>query len=877
MRRLFLLIGVSAIAFDPLCAQVVPDRQEAENPSQSNADEQQDDEGIVVTGFRKGELEAVQAKRDNFIVSDAIVSDDIGRLPDQNTAAALRRIPGISVQEDQNEPRFPSIRGLPPTYNRTQVNGAIVATGDNGGSRTVPLDTVPSNFAQRLEVFKTITPEMDPNAIGGIINIVTRSAFDGAGDGSFFNATAAYTLLEQANDIASEKASWRANVQGGTRFGPDDQFGIVGQVNYSIRNYDITQFETATPSFREYTTAGAPVDLGRGNGILVPVQERLFLYNNVRERIGGALALEWQPDSGLYMRVFGTYNRFRDEETRDENRLEQVGNVTNQTPTNGTFASARNVINLNLPITSQEIWNLQYNARLEASDDLRIDFDAIYSGAKGQEIGRGETFRSASSAAFAFDYDTSDFFFEFAPRTPASLANPALHPFLNRTESLNTTDQDIYEGRLNLTYDVSLGATDVELKAGGIFRRTDHLRNQDQTTWTLAAGSAVSYTLADAFLRKPLDVIGGKTFDLAVDRDRALAFFNANRSAFTAATNNVNGDFTVTEDIYGGFVQARTEFGDLEVLGGIRYERTDVASGSVRVAGGVTTPSNAEGRFDSFLPSIHLRWNAAPDFVLRAAWTNTIGRANFGDVTARETLNIIAGAIPTLARGNPNLLPREAMGLDVSAEYYTGNGGLFSVAVFYKDIANEIFTVTSIETIDLQIGRGPEQVEVSRPDNAQSATIFGIEAAVQQSLSFLPKPFDGLGINLNATYVDSDLEVLTTAGPRSLGFFLQPTWAANASLFYENGPFEARLAYNYTGGFLETINQTLPGADQFWKWRDTLDAQIRFRLTPNIDLFIEGENLTDTQRIELTGPNRNLLQESAQYGRALSIGASVVM
>ncbi|QHL92000.1 TonB-dependent receptor plug domain-containing protein (plasmid) [Sphingomonas changnyeongensis] len=421
-------------------------------------------EDIVVTGFRKGELEAVQAKREAFIVSDAIVSDDIGRLPDQNTAAALRRIPGISVQEDQNEPRFPSIRGLPPTYNRTQVNGAIVATGDNGGSRTVPLDTVPSNFAQRLEVYKTVTPEMDPNAIGGIINIVTRSAFDS--DGPFLNATTAFTLLEQANDIASERASWRANAQAGTRFGADQQFGIVGQVNYSLRNYDITQFETATPSFREYTGAGAPVDLGRGNGIPVPVQERLFLYNNVRERIGGALALEWQPGQGVYMRLFGTYNRFKDNETRDENRLEQVGNVTNQTATTGTFASARNVINLNLPTTSQEIWNVQYNARVEASDQLRIDADAIYSGAQGKEVGRGETFRSASSAAFAFDYDAADFFFEFAPRTPASLANPALHPFLNRTESLNTTRQDIYEGRLNLTYDAAIGDSEVELKAG---------------------------------------------------------------------------------------------------------------------------------------------------------------------------------------------------------------------------------------------------------------------------------------------------------------------------------------------------------------------------------------------------------------------------
>jgi TonB-dependent receptor len=851
----------------PMAAQAAED--------QAVAAAVRDDQEIIVTGFRKGELEAVAAKKDNFIVSDLIVSDDIGRLPDQNTAAALRRIPGVSVQNDQNEPRFPSIRGLPPTYNRTQVNGAIVATGDNGGSRTVPLDTVPANFAQRLEVYKTITPEMDPNAVGGIINIVTRSALT---EGKpFLNATAAFTDIQQSGNVASDRVSWRANAQGGLTFGPDKQFGVVAQFNYSVRDYDITQFENANPSFREYTAAGAPVDLGRGNGIPVPVQERLFLYNNVRQRTGGALTLEWQANPDLYMRVFGTYNRFKDAETRDENRLEQVGNVTNQTPTTGTFATGRNVINLNLPISSQKIWNVQYNTRWQASDQLRLDVDAIYSGAEGREIGRGETFRSPGNTAFGFNYDTSRFFFDFNPLVPASLGNPALHPFLSRNESLNITRQDIYEGRANLSYKWESGGTEYQVKAGGIFRQIDHSTDQNQTNYTLNAASGVTYTLANAFTRKPLPVVGNKLFDLAIDRDAALAFFTTNRSAFTAATNNINGDFTVTEKVYGGFVQGQIKTGDVEILGGVRYERTDVSSTSVRVQGAVVTPANAEGGFGSFLPSLHLRWNAAPDLVVRAAWTNTIGRANFGDVTARETVNIVAGTLPSLSRGNPDLKPRRSMGLDFSAEYYSSNGGLVSLGLFYKDIKDEIFSVTSIETIDLGLGRGAEQVQVTRPDNAQSATLFGVEAAVQQSLKFLPKPFDGLGVNLNATYVKSKLDVLTSTGPRRLGFFFQPTWAANATIFYENGPFEARLAYNYTGTFLETINQSIPGSDQFWRWRGTMDAQMRFRVTRNIDVFVEGENLTNSGRIELTGPNRDLLQESARFGRTFSFGLSVVM
>ena len=127
-------------------------------------------EEVIVTGQREAQRAAIAVKRETFGIWDVVSADDIGKLPDHNTAAALRRIPGISVMEDQGEPRFPVVRGLRLTYNRTTVDGAIVASVDESG-RTVPLDTVPSVMAGRLEVIKTVTPENDGNAIGGVINV----------------------------------------------------------------------------------------------------------------------------------------------------------------------------------------------------------------------------------------------------------------------------------------------------------------------------------------------------------------------------------------------------------------------------------------------------------------------------------------------------------------------------------------------------------------------------------------------------------------------------------------------------------------------------------------------------------------------------------
>lgn len=866
-------LAISLLIASPSVAQkATADTTDADvQKNKEQSDEDLDANTIVVTGFRASEAESIAAKRDRFIISDSVSADDIGRLPDQNTAAALRRIPGISVQEDQGEPRFPVIRGLPPTYNRTQINGGIVASVDNSG-RAVPLDIVPSTLASRLDVYKTVTPDLDPNAIGGIINIVTKSAF--SENGPFLQLTGALTDYEQSGQIRGEKLSWRANGTIGSTFGPDDQFGVVASASYQIRDSDIPQVETANPSYREYTGAGAPVNLEdpRGNGFIVPVQRRLFLYNNIRERYGAALTLEWQADPTLYVRLFGTYNRMEDDEQRLENRLEQTGNVTDQTPTTGRFQTARNIVGLGRFQNNRTIYNGQFNTRWEPTDNLRLDVDALYSGAELDNPESTEDFRTPAAAPYGFTYNASEFFFTFDPINPAAIADPANYPFNSRGELQRTSNEDVYEGRAAVTLRPN-GTDDLTLKVGGLYRQTDRENDQDFTSFTLPATSAFRYTLADVFTRRPVSIVGGYRFDLGIDSDAANDIFAANRTSFSANANNLTSDFTVTEKAYGGYGQITGRVGNIQAVGGVRYERTDVDTGAVRVVNGVITPANSSGGYDSYLPSFHLRWNAAPRLVLRAAYTTTIGRPDFADITARETISLSANALPTLSRGNPDLRPRRSQGLDGSIEFYQRDG-LLSLAVFYKDIEDEIFSLSTLQNLDLGLGRGPELVQVSQAQNAQSATIFGVEAAIQQSFTFLPAPFDGFGVNLNGTYVDSDLKVLTPTGPRQRGFFLQPEYTANAQLFYDKGRISGRVAYNYIGSFLENINGTIPAADQFWKDHSQLDAQVRFRLTPRIEVFVEGENLTNSGRREVTGPGRDRLQEAAEYGRVFSFGAS---
>lgn len=859
-RSILLNASVSGLVFaaSPALAQ------------QPQQDEEAQLDEIVVTGQARAVQQAIAAKRETFQISDGVSSDDIGRLPDHNTAAALRRIPGVSVQEDQGEPRFPILRGLPSTYNRTTIDGAVVASVGNG-DRTVPLDIVPSTLASRLEVVKTVTPDMDANAIGGVINILTKSAIDEGGP--FFAGTAALGFYEQSGEQRDDKQSGRANFTTGTTFGDRDQFGVVVSASYYLRDSDIPQVEVASPSYREYTATGAPATFGTGNGLLVPIQRRLFYYNNNRERIGGRVGLEWRPFDGLELRAAGLYNAMKDDEERIESRLEQIGPVSNQTVTTGTFAQGRNILGLGRFQIDRSTWALTAGSDWDVTDTIAWSTDFVYSGAELDNPESTEDFRTPNGRAseFGFRYDISGFFPRFDAINPTALDNPATYDFNNRSELLRSSQEDIYEGRTDLEIRTTGFGDRLDFKVGGVLRSTERVFDQDTSSFTPGAG--LVYTLAEAAQPGPGPRIQDiYPFGLRIDSDAAEAFFQANRARFNSSSSNITSDYEVTEDVYAGYGQATLGLGALTVVGGARYEKTEIETASVRINGASVSPVSSEGDYDHWLPSLHATYEIGEDLIVRGAWTNTIGRPNFSSITAREQISL-TGSIPSLSRGNPNLEPRESEGFDLSVEYYIPRGVL-ALGVFTKDIENEIFSLNTVEQLDLGIGRGVEQVNVSQPTNAETAEIKGLELSYQQQWWFLPGWLDGFGVGANATFLDTEFRFRTPTGVRTTGFVLQPDSTYNAQVYYQKGPFEGRISYNYIDRFLEGANATVPQADQFWKARGTFDAQASYRVTDAITVFVEGENLSDRGRREVTGPNADLLQESAEYGRVVWVGLS---
>lgn len=824
-------------------------------------------EEIVVTGQREAQRAAIAVKRESFEVVDAVSADDIGKLPDHNTAAALRRIPGVSVMEDQGEPRFPSLRGLRSTYNRTTIDGAVVASVDESG-RTVPMDIVPSVMAGRLEVVKTVTPEHDANAIGGIVNVTTRSAFDMGRP--FFNGIASFGHYERSGDVRNDKESYRLAFAAGTTFGADEEWGVVVGASHEQLDYDIPQVETQDPSWREYTAAGAPVASGAptGNGIQVPAFQRLFWYNNTKQRSGVNGKIEYRPSDDFSWVASALFAKMEDDEERIENRLEPLGNVAGQTPTTGSFARGRGVIQLNQPITRREIGLARTGFEWRFAPQWQADGDLVYSQAALEVPNHSVEFRTvdAQGANYAFTYDTTNPLFPvFTPVNEANVRNPANYRLQQHREATTETDESSWQGRVNLAFDNEAG---LKAKLGGVVRSTTREFLSRQTNYT-ATGS-FTYTLAEVDVPGPDRLIAGRyLLTPRIGADEAMAFFEANRSRFTVTSTLPSGDYEVREDVYAGFAQASYETGPLTVLGGLRFERTEAQSDAFRnMGGGVLRPVHNEGAYDNWLPSLHLQYRLLDNFVIRAAWTNTIGRPDFGQIGGGEVQGQ-DGSVTTLSRGNPNLKARESEGFDLSFEFYPTDG-LVSVALFKKNIKNEIFTLTSLETLDL--GSGPQEVRVTTPRNAEDAKVMGVEFAVQQAFTFLPEPFDGFGFNGNVTFVESEATYQTSAGPRTRRLFQQPDVTSNESIYYQRGPFEARVSHNYIGGFLETIVDGVPNSDQYWKGRHLFDASVSWRFNDNFTVFAEAQNISNTGRQEVTGPGQRFLQEWANYGHTYWIG-----
>jgi TonB-dependent receptor len=303
------------------------------------------------------------------------------------------------------------------------------------------------------------------------------------------------------------------------------------------------------------------------------------------------------------------------------------------------------------------------------------------------------------------------------------------------------------------------------------------------------------------------------------------------------------------------------------VLAGVRVEHSegDITGVELPFENGTFlgvrqfTASNA---YTNFLPGVHFRFEPAKDWLVRAAWTNTIGRPNYPDIAASRSFSfaedVVGSGVYTgsVSQGNPDLEPYESMNFDLSVERYLANSGILSAGVFHKRIDNPIFTNAYTLRNTTYEGLNFSSLGFSRPENAESGKITGLELNYQQQLTMLPSPFNGLGFSVNYTLTDSE-EKLFSRPNETLPFAKQADRIYNVALFYEKYRWQARVAYTYTGDFIKAFGSDI-NSDQYQAERKIIDAKVSFRLTKHLSVFADIINLGEEPLDEYAGyPNRN--------------------
>jgi TonB-dependent receptor len=821
-------------------------------------------DGIVVTGQRLSQERAIDFKRQDERIIDAISADEIGQLPDKNAAESLERLPGISLRYDQGEGRYVAIRGIDGALNNVTVNGVALGTPD-GDSRNMPLDVVSGQLASRIEVVKAATPDMDAQGLGGTINLVSQSPFD-FGKPFILRGSAAVGA-QQLND----EHPVQADLTIGGLFGADHQFGVLFGINYSRRDYR---------TYGIYPDDWREVDgIDRG----MPINIKSTTYDLDRRRLGLSAALEFRPtlDDTFHLRAL--HSDFQEDEVRQRYRLDFAGNGQlasadfNGDGRSGTTYGVERRQDLRLEEKDKSVSSVSIGAE-HLRGDWTVDYDLSLTRNELVEPNSTWQFRGGSVDV---DFDMGPALFSVVPRQDAPASDLG---FRSHGVQDERGEEKAVAYAFNARRELHV-ADGGYLKFGVKHRDTGKWFDGLTTTYGRAGAGPDRFSLGDFGLAgrdSPVRLDdrtyqNGPTIDAGAIRQFTRENIDGGRFVLNVEdtlADAVLSDYDVDEKVSAAYVMASIDRGNWTTLFGARVERTQVDVRGYRLENGTdVVPVSSNNSYTDVLPAVHVRYEPTSDLVFRAAYTESIGRPSYSQMSPGGSLEFVELAPGlyegALSEGNVALEPYQSRNFDVSAEWYPTEGTMLSAGLFHKKIDNPIFGYEEVRRDYTYNGRLHERFEYSQPRNADEGDITGLELAYQQQLTFLPGLWNGFGVGANVTFIESSLDV--PGRSEEATFPKQAETLYGIQLFYQKHGLEAAINYHYTDDFLDSI-QDSPGTDTFFAAQERLDFKVGYALNDHVGIFLEAQNLTDEVNREIQGGRKDWIIGHERYGRTYYAG-----
>lgn len=799
---------------------------------------------VVVMGDRlRGQARALNQQKNKSNISNIISSDQVGRFPDANIGEALRRVPGVTMQNDQGEARNIIIRGLAPELNSVTLNGDRIPSAE-GDNRRVQMDLIPSDMISSIEVNKTLTSDMDADAIGGSVNLITRAS----PNGERISAT-----LSSGYNLIRDKALYTGGFVYGNRFAKS-AIGMVLSGSYNNQNYGSDNVEAVW----------AKDDFG--NAFVEETDIRIYDVQRVRRSVAAALDFKLGKNHTIFANAM--YNWRDDRENRYRMRIDDItpqynasnaitgyrGRVGMQTK--GGIDNDRNQMTR---LEDQRVQNYSLRGEHLITSGLDMDWTASYSTAR--EFRPNERYMLFRQSNRTFNFTGSEEF----PSFTATNLNAAAVGLNTISDNNDLTEESEFGAKVNFRIPLSvIEGQKGRLRFGGRLRLKDKDRNNSFTEYEPLNGD-----LIPNLGQIPNTFFDGKNFQpgsqyvagLFPSRSYLAGLNLSNPNVFEAtdvADEYLALNYNAKENIYAGYLRWDQDFNEkLSVIAGLRMEHTRInyTGNVIENEEDLTGVRSSRNNYTNWLPSVTLKYQANDDLVLRGAFTTAIARPNYYALT--PFVGIIAGD-EEVAAGNPNLDATYAYNFDLMAEQYFKSVGILSGGVFYKRLKNFIYNyadrsyTNSKFAADFPDLANPipagEQWAFSQNRNGESVDVYGFEVAAQRQLDFLPGKFlRGFGVYANYTFTKSKAQGITNSdGEVREGVMLPGTapHMLNASLSWENSRFSARISANYTAAYIDELGGDSFG-DAFYDKQFFLDANASMKVSKSARFFAEATNLTN--------------------------------
>ena len=811
----------------------------------------QEVEEIIVTGkaIKESQMAAIEAKRQAVNVADIISADAIGRFPDVNLSDSLGRLPGISIERDQGQARYVSFRGTPKRYTTTAFNGINIPGVENG--RIPRFDSYPAVITSQVVANKAITADMPGESISGFINIKTFKPSDIDG----FSLSAEIGMGEQDQGGGdTSKENMRISYS-------DDSFGFV--VYGSAHN-------------NEQVTDNREPTYGGVKGAQTPdrIDFRSYKVERESEAFGGTFEKYLANGGRVFLTSLNT--EFTDGEERNDFRVY----VSDGTPTTGSgfTGSARRLFNDATYINKTDMNTLGIETPLGewdiAAQVSKIDttFDTYMP--IGYFIGGGQLKN--------LSYDISD------PQNPIVNFDGTYRDVDYPVKLLVDAIGGLYTETEQFKIDISKDNNRGELKFG--------LQYDDR----VATGGGATLATVSVPGGYPADVCDPKQYrlgDFASPRDNSVGAFYTDNPALNDCLNTVRpprSDFpddekiNIEEVLFAAYIMQSFEMDWGTIVAGLRIEDTEYETNGFRLAtvsaenigyGNVATGAkealSVKRSYTNYLPSLHVNYDMAEDVKLRLSYSTGISRPSYIESRAAASINDIS---QTITGGNPFLKEEESWGIDAAFEWYYDEASLFSVTVFYREIDNVISE--SNEKIDGTLYSDQavpgELWDLSAFGNGKDGELKGLEISLNGRLdNYIDGFFSGFGASINLALIESEY---TTPEGNVFALPGQSDTNYNASIFYEDHGFSARLTYRYRSEWLDETETGAVfnlGGGVYWAAQNRLDASVRYDLEAltgqKASIFADFNNITDESDMRYTAQRWNVNQVES-FGRSFLAG-----